>query len=122
MKTWESEKHRRWGMQVEGFRGQVTTDASLMRKTGKWGACGWAVVQLEYDEEMGPLHGMYGSVEAEFEVQRTIKRAELTAFLYFLKKVIDPSRCMSITKELLMGYGEEKETASSREREMQICG
>ena len=30
------------------------------------------MVQLNYDEEMEPLHGMYGSVEAEFDVQRTI--------------------------------------------------
>ena len=35
-------------------------------------------MQLDCDGEMGPLHGMYGSMEAEFEVQRTIKRAELT--------------------------------------------
>ena len=33
---------------------------------------------------------MYGSVEAEFEVHRTIKRAELTAFLCLLKRVIGP--------------------------------
>ena len=39
-------------------------------------------MQLDYDEEMGPLHGMSGSMEAELEVQRTIKSAELTAFLY----------------------------------------
>ena len=38
------------------------------------------MVQLDYDGEMGPLHGMYGTVEAEFEVQRTIERAELMAF------------------------------------------
>ena len=48
------------------------------------------VVQLDYDEEMGPLHGMYGSMEAEFEVQRTVKRAELTAFLGLVRKVIGP--------------------------------
>ena len=35
-------------------------------KTGKCGACGWAVVLLDYDEGMEPLHGMYGSMEAEF--------------------------------------------------------
>ena len=46
------------------------------------------MVQLDYDEEMEPLSGMYGSMEAEYEVQRTIKRAELTAFLCLLKKVI----------------------------------
>ena len=48
------------------------------------------VVQLDYDEELVPLHGMYGSMEAEFEVQRTIKRAELTAFLCLLTRVIRP--------------------------------
>ena len=26
---------------------------------GKWRACGWSVVQSDYDEELGPLHGMY---------------------------------------------------------------
>ena len=35
---------------------------------------------------------MNGSMEAEYEVQRTIKRAELTAFLCLLKKVIGPIR------------------------------
>ena len=47
-------------------------------------------MQLDYDEEIGPLHGMYGSMEAEDEVQRTIKRAELTAFSCFLRKVCGP--------------------------------
>ena len=74
-------------MQVEGFRSHVANDGSLLGKTGKWRARGWAVVQLDYDEEMGPLYGMYGSMKAEFDVQRTIKRAELTAFLCLLKKV-----------------------------------
>ena len=48
------------------------------------------MVPLDYDEEMGPLHGMYGSVEAEYDVQRTFKRAELTAFLCLLRKVSGP--------------------------------
>ena len=46
------------------------------------------MVQLDYDEELGPLHGMYGLMEAELEVQHTTKRAELTAFLCLLNKVI----------------------------------
>ena len=33
---WESEKHRSWNMQVEGFRDHVATDGSLLEKTGKW--------------------------------------------------------------------------------------
>ena len=66
---------------MEGFNGHVATDGHLLGRIVKWRACGWAVVQLAYDEEMEPLHRMYGSVEAEVEVQRTIKRAELTTFL-----------------------------------------
>ena len=82
----ESEKHKSWGMPAEGFKGHVATDGSLLGIAGKWGACGLSAVQLDYDEELGPLHGMYASMEEELEVQRTIKRAELTAFLCVLKK------------------------------------
>ena len=53
-------------------------------------------VQLDYDEEMVPLHGMYDSMEAEYEVQRTIKRTELTAFT---EKYVDPSRFMWAPRE-----------------------
>ena len=77
-------------MPAERFKGHVATDGSLLGIAGKWRACGWSVVQLEYDE-MGPLlHGVFGSMEAEFEVQRTIKRAELIAFLCILRKVRGP--------------------------------
>ena len=58
MRKCESEKHKTWSMQVEGFRGHVSTDGSLQGNTGKWRACGWAVVQLDHDGEMGSLHGM----------------------------------------------------------------
>ena len=74
-------------MPAEGFKGHVATDGPLLGTAGKWRACGWSVVQLDYVEEMGPLRGMYGSMEAELEVQRTIKRAKLTAFLCLLKLV-----------------------------------
>ena len=67
-------------MPAVGFKGHVATDGSLLGAAGKWRACGWSVVQLDYGEELGPLRGMCGSMEAEFEVQRTITRAELTAF------------------------------------------
>ena len=70
----------------EGFRDHVATDGSLLGVSGKWCACGWSVVQLDHDEELGPMHGMYGTLEAGLEVQRTVKRAELTAFSCLLKK------------------------------------
>ena len=53
------------------------------------------MVQLDYDEEMGALLGMYGSVEA------TTKRAELTAFFCLLKREIVPVRVHVDTRELL---------------------
>ena len=77
--------------------------ALLLGETGKWGACGWAVVQLDYAEETGPLHVMYGSMEAEYEVQRTIKRAELTAFLCFLRKVCGPIKVHEDNKGIIDG-------------------
>ena len=40
-----------------------------------------SVVQLDHDKEMEPVHRMFGAFDAELEVQRTIRRAELTAFL-----------------------------------------
>ena len=78
-------------------------DGSLLVSAEKWGACGWAEVQLDYDEEMGPLHGMYGSMEAEYAVQRTIKRAELTAFLCLLWKVIGPIKVHVDIKGIIGG-------------------
>ena len=48
------------------------------------------MVKLDYDEELVPLHGIYGSMQAEFEALRTFKRAEMTAFLCLLRKVIGP--------------------------------
>ena len=59
-------------MPAEGFKGHVATDGSLLGTSGKWGEC--AVVQLDCGEELEPLHGMYGSMEA------------VTAFLCLLKK------------------------------------
>ena len=90
----------------------------MLGNAGKWVACGSAVVQLDYDEEMEPLHGMYGSIEAEYEVQLTIKRAELTAFSCLLKKVIGPIKVFVDNKGIIDGLGKgEKECI---EQEMQI--
>ena len=60
MKKWESEKHKSWGLLAEGFKGHVATDGSLLGTAGRWGRCGRSVVQLDFDEELGPLYGMYG--------------------------------------------------------------
>ena len=91
---------------ARGFRDQVATGGSLL---GVVGACGWLVVQLDHDEELGPIHGMHGTLEAVFDVQRTIKSAELMAFLSLLNGShwsYDGSPL--ITKGPLMGCGKEK--------------
>ena len=62
------------------------------------------MVPLDHVEEMGLLHRMYGSMEAEFEVQRTIKRAELTAFLYLLRKVCGPIKIHVDNKGEIDGF------------------
>ena len=49
------------------------------------------MVQQDQDEAMGPMHGMYGTLDAGLEVQRTITRAELTAFLCLIRKAIGPT-------------------------------
>ena len=121
MKKWESEKHKSWDMTVEGFKGHVAIDGSLLGKTGKWGACGWAVVQPDYDEEMGLVHGVCGSADTELEVQRTIKRAELTAFLCLFKKSYWANQGpLLTTRELSMDYENEKVSVFSQEREMLV--
>ena len=55
------------------------------------GACGLSVVRLDQDEEMWPMHGIFGSMNAELQVQRT-KGAELTSFLCLLKKVLGSTK------------------------------
>ena len=88
VRRWESEKHRSWCIPVAGIRKPVATDCFLLGVPGKCDACGWSVVQLDHDEEMGPMHGMFGTLDAELEVQRAIKRAELTAFVCLFRKTI----------------------------------
>ena len=48
-------------MLVEGFRNHVATEESRT----VWSACGRSVVQVDLDEEVGPVRGMYGSMDAE---------------------------------------------------------
>ena len=73
------------------------------------------MLQLDYDEEMRPLHGMYGSMEAEYEVQRTIKRAVLTAFLCLFRKVCGPIKVHVDNKGIIDGLRKgEKECIKPR--------
>ena len=86
MRKCESEKHKSWSMPAEGFKDQVATDGSLLEKRWQVGSMWLGSGTVDYNEETRPLHGMYSSMEAESEVQRTIKRAELTPFFVLPQK------------------------------------
>ena len=45
-------------------------------------------MQLDHDEVIGPLHGLYGTLDADFDVQRTIKRAKPTFFSCIFRKIV----------------------------------
>ena len=98
----ESKKHRSCRMSAEGFRDHVTADGSLLGVPCRWSACGWSVVQLDH-EEMEPMCGMCGTLDVELEVQRTIKRVELTAFLCFLMKANYPTLAHVDNKGIIDG-------------------
>ena len=71
-------------MSAEGCRDHVTTAESP----------GQAVVQLDHGEEVGPMHGMYATLDALLEVQRTTKRAESTAILCLFRGItLPPETC-----------------------------
>ena len=71
----------------------MATDGSLLGETCKWRACGWAVVQLDYDKRWAL------ALEAELEVQ--------PASLY-LSRVIRPVRVHIDNKGSSMAYEKEK--------------
>ena len=52
------------------------------------------------------MHGMYRKLDAELEVQRTIKRAEVTALLCLLTGIIGPTTAHGEVS--LVSFGEEK--------------
>ena len=113
MNKWEFEKHEL----APSRRSHAATDSSLLGIAGKWGACGWSVEQLDYDEELALLQEIYGSMEAEFEVQRTLQRAGLTAFFCLLKMVIGPIKVHDDNKGIVDGLWRGERTCI-----IQTCG
>ena len=61
----------------------------------------WFVVQLDHDEKMVPMHGMYGTLEADLEAMRTTKRPDLTAFFCLLRRIIGPTTAHVDNKGIL---------------------
>ena len=68
-----------WSFPAEGFKFPLTAPC-------------WVPLALDCDEEMEPLLGMYGSVDAEFERQRTISRTRSSRLSCVCKKSDWPVR------------------------------
>ena len=49
------------------------------------------------------MRGMYGTLEADLEVQRTTKRSALTAFLCLLSRIVGPTTAHVDNKGILDG-------------------
>ena len=84
--------------------------------------CGsmWSVVQLDYDEELGLLHGMYCSVRHNTAHHQKGGVDDLP--LSAQESDWTHQGACRQRKELLMGYGEERGNAQGQKEEMQICG
>ena len=63
----------------------------------------WSVVQLDHDEDMEPMHGMYGALDPDLELQRTIKMAELTAFIRHFRRRVGPTTAHVENKGIING-------------------
>ena len=96
-------------LSAEGFRDRVTTDGPLLRVRAGGALAGGQWCSLsDHDEEMGPMHGMYATLGAELEVHCTIKSAELTAFLCFLRKAVCPAMVHVDSKWIIDGLWREE--------------
>ena len=118
VKRWESENDKSWGFLAEGLRG-----GSLLGVSGKWSAwlvslCSWITTR-----RWRRCAERYGTLDAELEVQRTIKRAERTAFLRpHPGKLSVPRWFTLITKGSSMSCVKEKWNVLVREQKTLICG
>ena len=105
VRRWESDKHSSRSIPVEGFRNHVATDG-----VGRV----WMVSGAAGSRRGDGADGMYGTLDAELEVQRSIKGAELTASLSSLGKAIGPTMVHADSKGILTGSGGEMRCSGPR--------
>ena len=68
----------------------------------------WSVVQLDHDEDCWPMHGMHGTLDPDLELQRTVKRADLTAFIRHFGRIVDLATDHVDIKGIIDGLWREK--------------
>ena len=97
---WESEKHKKAG---DGQSKAFATTSPRMALSLEHQASGERVGGLWCSLTEGRMRGMCGTLGAELEEQRSIKRAELMAFRRLLSLVVDPQITLWITDGLWRG-------------------
>ena len=70
---------------------KLLREGSLTGILAKHGDCGWSVVQLAHDGEIGPMQWFFQAAETDTEVQRTTHSAEMTAFWMDLNGLSAPA-------------------------------
>ena len=83
-------------------------------------ACGCATVQLDWPEE--PCSALHGTLLAEIEAQRTIKRAEPWSFMMGVSCLTGPATVHTDNMGILLVCGEEKTVRKEHKRKMLIYG
>ena len=59
---------------------------------GKYAPCGWWVVQMDTDDDDIPWYGMFSTILVCIDVQRIIKRANMSASYLALVRSSGPAR------------------------------
>ena len=89
VRNWESGKHRRWVISADGFWRPCHHRWLFVGSSGQLGRVReWSAVQLVYDKQRDRCTACTERSEAEVEVQCTVKRAELTAFVCLFKAIV----------------------------------
>ena len=60
-----------WSHMFKGYKGNTCIDGESLK--GLCTDCGWAAVQLDYDESEEPWFAVYGTMPILLEVQRTMR-------------------------------------------------
>ena len=98
---WIPDTSRDWDRRVEGFREHIAIDGSVTRISRRDAACGWAVVQLEYDKEEEPRYAICGTCAGRNRSAKIDQKAEVWAS-HDLQRFVDTKwKNDSVVSEML---------------------
>ena len=103
---------RRETEERKGFRAHIAVVGSLKGVSGRDAACGWALVQRDYDQKEEPWYATYGSMLAEFGSAENDQKSRVVGLHHGACKLDGfPPPSTPTMWALLMGCGGEKKDA-----------